>query len=89
MARKLKAGLLLEPFEAYELRRVALAAFIELSEWTGIGGEVLDNKYWLNRKNCTDVPVCVDPETAHRCPFLDACERATVFALPLELTRYY
>jgi hypothetical protein len=89
LMRKLTTGLLLEPHESYELRRTALAAFIQLSERTGISGEILDNKYWLNRTNCSDEPVCLREETARRCPFLDSGVRVTAYALPLELTRYY
>jgi hypothetical protein len=89
VARKLAEGRLLDAVEAQELRRLALVAFVHLSEQTGITGEVLDNKYWLNRRNCTDVPVCLNEELAARCPFEEACARATHYALPLEHTRYY
>jgi hypothetical protein len=75
--------------EGHELRRIALVAFVELSAISGASGQVLDNRYWSNRVNCTDQPVCLDETTATRCPFLDACARATQFALPIELTRYY
>jgi hypothetical protein len=81
---------LLTAREAGELRRVALSAFVRLSELAGVSGEFLDNKYWLNRVNCTDrEPVCLRKSEAERCPFLGACARATEFALPLELTWYY
>jgi hypothetical protein len=90
VASKLMRSALLEAQEAYELRRVALMAFVELSDLSGISGQILDNKYWMNRINCTDMdPVCLQDATAQQCPFLDACARATEFALPLELTRYY
>jgi Potential Queuosine, Q, salvage protein family len=90
IAAKLKGGLLLEEHEAYELRRVTLSALLDVADLVGIDGEVLDNKYWLNRSNCTDTdPVCLNPELASRCPFLGACAQETSFGLPLELTRYY
>lgn len=89
LAAKLTQMSALDQDEAQELRRVALAAFVELAAKSAISGELLDNRYWMNRVNCADVPVCLDPETAAACPFLGACERATQFALPIELTRYY
>ena len=89
LSQKLATAQLLSPEESYELRRVALMAFIELSDRTDISGDVLDNRYWLNRRNCADPPVCVDPATAAHCPFLAVCARRTAFLMPLELTRYY
>jgi hypothetical protein len=89
LAAKLTATDVLEPHEGLELRRITLHAYLQLATRAQVSGELLDNAYWRNRTNCTDVPVCVDPETADRCPFLAACERATRFALPLEFTRYY
>lgn len=88
--QKLRAGELLTSGEGQGLRMVALAAFVQLAERAAISGEIIDNKYWLNRSNCADqMPVCVDRATADRCPFLDACQRLTTYGLPLELTRYY
>jgi hypothetical protein len=75
--------------EAFELRRVALQAFVSLAEVSGQSGEVIDNNYWLNRVNCTDEPVCLDSARATMCPFLEVCEQLTTYRLPLELTRYY
>lgn len=75
--------------ESQELRRVALAAFVDLSARSGVSGQILDNRYWANRVNCSDQPVCLNPATAARCPFLDACALAREFALPVEWTRYY
>lgn len=89
LTRQLTQMSILDHNESQELRRVALIAFVDLATKSGVSGEILDNRYWLNRVNCADTPVCLDPETASKCPFLDACERATQFALPLELTRYY
>lgn len=90
LERKLKASELLSSTEAYDLRRLALIAYIAVAERTGLSGAVLDNRYWLNRVNCTDIdPVCLNESTALRCPFYGACAKATDFALPLELTRYY
>jgi len=89
LAAKLTQMSVLDQDEAQELRRVALGAFVALAGKAAISGELLDNRYWMNRVNCSDVPVCLDPETAAACPFLGACERATQFALPIELTRYY
>jgi hypothetical protein len=90
IVHKLTQGQLLAADEAYELRRVALVAFVELCRMTGLSGAILDNKYWWNRLNCRDVaPVCINPETASRCPFLDVCSQSIQFGLPLEITRYY
>lgn len=89
VAEKLQARELLDAEEAFELRRVALQAFVRLAELSGQSGEVIDNNYWLNRVNCTDEPVCLEPSRAFECPFLDVCVRATGYQLPLELTRYY
>jgi hypothetical protein len=88
--RKLKRGELLDSEESYELRRVALVAFVRISEATRLSGELLDNKWWMNRVQCLDEkPVCIDPALARLCPFLDACGRFTEVRRPLELTRYY
>jgi hypothetical protein len=88
--RKLRAGDLLAFDEGQGLRRVALEAFVELANRAEISGEIIDNKYWLNRVNCADQkPVCLDPEMADRCPFLNDCRQLTSYGLPLELTRYY
>lgn len=87
---KIASKQLLTSEEAFELRGMALHAFIELSSLTGLSGEVIDNKYWWNRQNCADdEPVCVDPSTADRCPFYGSCARLLELAVPLELTRYY
>jgi hypothetical protein len=89
LTNKLQARDLLHPREVFELRRITLQAFVRLAMESGLSGEVIDNMYWLNRVNCTDEPVCLEPATAHKCPFLDACIQATTYQLPLELTRYY
>ncbi len=89
LARKLTDMAVLNHDEAQELRRVALNAFVDLATKCKISGELLDNRYWMNRTNCSDIPVCINPETALACPFVNACERATQFALPIEDTRYY
>jgi hypothetical protein len=86
---KLREGDLISADEAFDLRRLALHAFVSIAEQSGLSGERLDNLYWLNRVNCAESPVCVDPATAARCPFLAACARTTSYRLPLELTRYY
>jgi Queuosine salvage protein len=76
--------------EALELRRTSLVAFVRLSELSALSGPVLDNLWWLNRSNCTDeTPVCLDPTTAARCPFLDQCRRHVDIHMPFEKTRYY
>ena len=75
--------------EAHDLRRVALVAYVDLATEAGLSGELLDNRYWLNRVNCADTPVCLDPERASACPFLTACERVTEFPIPIDFTRYY
>jgi hypothetical protein len=90
IGQKLENSQWLSTEEAGELRRITLLAFNELSKQTGIDGEVLDNKYWLNRKNCTDPgPVCADPDQAHKCPFAAGCKRKIAYQLPLERTRFY
>jgi hypothetical protein len=89
LIEKLRAQELLEPEESLEIRRVALQAFVCLASLSGQSGELIDNNYWLNRLNCSDDPVCLDPRTATRCPFLEVCEQVTDYQLPLELTRYY
>jgi len=89
LAVKLREGQLLDAREALELRRVALCAYIDLADQSKLSGEVLDNMYWQNRVNCTDKPICIDPATAARCPFLKACVQRTEYQIPLELTRYY
>jgi hypothetical protein len=88
--RKLRAGEMLTFDEGQGLRVVALQAFVELADRLELSGEIIDNKYWLNRLNCAnEAPVCLDAETAHRCPFLAGCQQLTKYGLPLELTRYY
>ena len=88
--RKLRAGQMLTFDEGQGLRGAALEAFVELADRAELSGEIIDNKYWLNRVNCTDeAPVCWDAETAHRCPFLGGCEQLTEYGPPIELTRYY
>jgi putative queuosine salvage protein len=90
LAKKLRSGYLLHADEALELRRVTLSAFLSLTERTGVKGEVLDNKFWLNRANCTSTdPVCTDPSLAARCPFYGGCAEYVNYGLPLEITRYY
>jgi hypothetical protein len=89
LAAQIETNQLLNPRDGQELRRVALLAMIRLSELSGIGGDILDNKWWGNRSKCTDCPVCDHPETAHECPFYGVCERLTHFRAPVENTRYY
>jgi Potential Queuosine, Q, salvage protein family len=87
---KLMSFELLSAAEAFEMRRMALAALVEVSELTGIIGEVLDNRYWWNRLRCTEsAPVCERPDEAASCPFWGACEQLVRLHRPLELTRYY
>jgi len=90
IAEKLEQQQLLSIDEGYELRRVALNAFIDISAETGLSGEILDNKWWWNRLKCrTDGPVCLNPQTAHECPFFGPCAQRTELGMPLEKTRYY
>lgn len=90
LAEQIRNRELLKSTEGQELRRVALGAAVRLSELTGIGGEILDNKWWWNRAKCKDKdPVCLDPQTAHQCPFYGPCEQLTELAFPIEETRYY
>lgn len=87
---KLTSQKILSQKESYGIRRVALHAFVILSENTAISGEILDNKFWWNRKKCLDInPVCVNPETASECPFFGTCNQNLEFTIPLEITRYY
>jgi hypothetical protein len=86
--RKLENRESLDYEEGIELRRQTLLAFNQLSDKTGISGEILDNKYWLNRKNCSDEPVCLTDES--KCPFSAKCKKLINYKLPIEKnTRYY
>lgn len=88
--RKLIDFELLTSEEAYELRRSALHAVISLSNETHLSGDLLDNRYWLNRVNCVElIPACQRPGERDRCPFWGACTEDVQFHRPLELTRYY
>lgn len=90
LGKEIATSRLLRSEDALELRRLALVAFVAVSERTGLSGELLDSRYWLNRVNCTDPdPVCLNPATADRCPFHGACCQFAQFEQPLELTRYY
>jgi putative queuosine salvage protein len=90
IAEKLEQKVLLSVAEGYELRRAALNAFVHISARTGLSGEILDNKWWWNRLKCrTENPVCLDPQTAHDCPFFGPCAQHTELGMPLEETRYY
>lgn len=90
ISRKLEQQRFLTETEGFELRRLALNTFIEISRRTGISGEILDNRWWWNRVKCRTVdPVCLDPATAHECPLLVACAQHTGLGMPLEETRYY
>lgn len=90
VAEKLKRNLLLSEQEGYEVRRAALNAFVEISAQTGLSGEILDNKWWWNRLKCQTIdPVCLNPQAAYECPFLDPCAQHTQLGMPLEETRYY
>jgi hypothetical protein len=87
---KLRNQEILTSEEAYELRRSALRAFVIISEETKISGEILDNRFWMNRKKCPDInPVCLVRETASDCPFRGVCDQNISFKIPLEMTRYY
>jgi Queuosine salvage protein len=87
---KLRSAALLNARESGELRRSALSALIQLSEMSGLPCDVLDNKLWMNRTNCTDAtPVCQQVGGAHKCPFEVTCEQITELGMPLEETRYY
>lgn len=90
LAEQLATSQPLRPADAAELRRLALVALVGISKRTGLSGEVLDNRFWLNRVNCTDPnPICLDPALADRCPFYGACRQFTQLERPLERTRYY
>ena len=90
IALKLQSGELLHAEESIELRRTALSALIQVSDIAGFPCDVLDNKLWLNRTNCTDsMPVCRQPGRENECPFVGTCAQITEFRMPLEITRYY
>jgi hypothetical protein len=90
IVEKLEQQHLLSENEGYELRRSALNAFVEISAETGLSGEILDNKWWWNRLKCRTIdPVCLNPQTAHECPFFGPCAQRTQLGMPLEETRYY
>jgi hypothetical protein len=83
IASKMLNAELLTPEEGNELRLAVLDAFLQISQHTGLSGEVLDNKFWHNRN------ICGDPADCGRCPFAASCEKHVSYGLPLELTRYY
>jgi hypothetical protein len=86
---KLAAQLLLTTEEVIDLRRASLDALLQVSDIAGIPGDLLDNVYWGNRRECDeDAPVCSRGLGA-LCPFLDACEQQVDLMFPLEETRYY
>jgi hypothetical protein len=90
LAAKLTSGQFLHREEGMDLRRMALCALVEISNRTGLSGELLDNRWWLNRVKCADDhPVCLDPATEAECPFNLVCARLTDLRFPLEETRYY
>jgi len=81
---------LLSEKEARELRNACLKAFIYIMKKTRIAGDVIDNKWWFNRKNCKDEnPVCKNSETINACLFSKVCKKRTRYKSPLENTRYY
>jgi hypothetical protein len=87
---KVSKGELLFPKEAKELRMAGLYAFIRMIENTGLSGDILDNKYWLNRTACrTDAPVCKTPGMEDKCIFYGVCPEKVELKIPYELTRYY
>ena len=87
---KLRARTLLDAGESAELRRTALAALLQISERSGVPGDVLDNKLWMNRTKCADAePVCRQAGRARECPFVGTCAQITELGMPLEMTRYY
>jgi hypothetical protein len=90
VAEKLTRRLPVAASEAHELRRVALHALLRMCDATGIGGDLIDNVYWGNRKLCDDLaPVCLDPATAQDCPFFGPCQQIVELLFPLENTRHY
>jgi hypothetical protein len=90
IADKIRNMDLLEEHEARELRNACLQVFLDVMQNADVDGEILDNRWWLNSKYCTDdSPVCQNPENAGKCIFLDICEKNADFRIPLENTRYY
>jgi hypothetical protein len=90
LERKLSRFIRLKASEAYELRRIAMSALIQLSQRTGLKGDVLDNRYWWNRVMCTESsPVCLRTAEAASCPFYPSCEQHVGLHRPIEITRYY
>lgn len=81
---------LLSKNEARELRNACLKSFIYIMKKTRIPGDLIDNKWWFNRKNCKDEnPVCKNNKTVHLCLFSKVCRKRIQFKRPLENTRYY
>jgi hypothetical protein len=90
LVNQIEGRKILAPSDGQELRRVALVAFIRMSELTGVSGGILDNKWWWNRTKCRDKdPVCIEAATANQCPFYGPCEQRIRLRFPLEETRYY
>jgi hypothetical protein len=81
---------LLSKEEARELRNACLKSFIYIMNKTHIRGDIIDNKWWFNRKFCKDEnPVCQNIKTTIHCPFSKVCKKRIQYKRPLENTRYY
>jgi hypothetical protein len=84
LASKLIAKKLLTHVEARELRNAGLMSFLLIMEKSGLTGDIVDNIWWLNRRNCSDSDTKCDS-----CPFESMCEKKISLQIPLENTRYY
>ncbi len=91
LENKLRRREYLSPQETRELRNASLQAFIFMMKKTGIGGDVIDNIFWLNRRNCdSDRPVCEDDGEIEKCLFHKACKQNTEYRFHLtKNTRYF
>jgi hypothetical protein len=76
--------------EGRELRNACLKAFIYIMKKTHVKGDIIDNKWWFNRKKCKDEnPICRNSKAINICPFARVCKKNIQYKGPLENTRYY
>lgn len=83
-AEKLKNRKFLSKEEMREIRNACLKVFLYLMKETGIKGEIMDNKWWLNSKKCLE-----NSPNCNECIFSPICEKRVSYKIPLEITRYY
>ena len=82
--KKLKRRLILENEESIEIRNATLYVFKKIMKKTGIPGEIIDNKWWMNKDNCSE-----DNPSCGKCPFNKVCDKKIELFFPMENTRYY